>query len=148
MLKKILACSVVSLFVLCGAVSYSLASDTGPETITLVDKDSKKPKEAVFPHKAHQDMGLACGECHHGMADDGTQAAYVEGQEIGKCLDCHNSKNEKLAGKTKGKLKLDTIKGAGHGNCLECHKAMVKEKPELKEKKIDKCAACHPKKKK
>lgn len=141
MLKKILACSIVSLFVVFGAISYSMA-DKGPAEITLVGAKSAKPKPAIFPHAAHQEV-LKCGDCHHGMAD-GKQVAYTEGQEIGKCESCHNK--EVLAGKTKGKLKLDTIKGAGHGNCLECHKEMAK-KDESK-KALKSCKTCHPKKKK
>jgi hypothetical protein len=144
MLKKILACSVVSLFVLCGAISYSMAVEAGPAEITVADSKSKKPKPAVFPHKQHQDA-FKCGDCHHGMAD-GKQVPYADGQEIQKCETCHTG--DTLAGKTKGKLKLDTIKGAGHGNCLACHKEMAKKDAALKEKKIDKCATCHPKKKK
>ena len=145
MLRKVLACTVVSLFVFCGVATISIAADAGPENITLVGEKSKKPKPAVFPHKAHQDKGIACGECHHGMVD-GKKVPYAEGQEIGKCESCHNK--DVLGGKMKGKLKLDTIKGAGHGNCLECHKKMAKEDADLKARKIDKCAACHPKKKK
>ena len=52
MLKKIVVCSVVSMFVLCGAVISSLATDdTGPADITIVDSKSAKPKPAQFPHK-------------------------------------------------------------------------------------------------
>ena len=145
MLKKVLACSVVSFFIFCGVASLANAADLGPADIKMVSESSKKPKVALFPHKAHQDK-FDCAQCHHGMAADGKQVPYVEGQDIGKCETCHNG--EKLAGKLKGKLKLDTIKGAGHGNCLACHKEMAKKDPALKEKKIDKCAACHPKKKK
>ncbi|MFW2365038.1 MAG: cytochrome c3 family protein [Desulforhopalus sp.] len=141
MLKKILACSVISLFVVFGAISYSLATDAGPAEIEMVGAKSKKPKPAVFPHAAHQKT-LKCADCHHGMAD-GKQVAYTEGQEIGKCESCHNK--DVLAGKTKGKLKLDTIKGAGHGNCLECHKEMA-AKDEAK-KALKSCKTCHPKKK-
>ena len=144
MLKKVLACSVVSLFVFYGAASFiSAAVDAGPADITIVSSTSKKPKPAVFPHKKHQET-LKCAECHHSNAD-GKQVAYKEGQKIEKCESCHNK--DVLAGKTKGKLKLDTIKGAGHGNCLACHKEMAKKDPALKERKIDKCKACHPKKK-
>lgn len=142
MLKKFLACSVVTLFVLVGSASC-FAADAGPADITIVGTNSKKPKPAQFPHKKHQDA-FKCADCHHGMADDGTQVAYVDGQEIKKCETCHNA--EVLPGKMAGKLKLDTIKGAGHGNCLACHKTMAKANPDLKAKKIDKCAFCHPKK--
>lgn len=141
MLKKFLACSAVALFVMVGSANC-FGADPGPADITIVSADSKKPKPAQFPHKMHQE-NFECADCHHGMAD-GKKVAYTDGQEIGKCESCHNS--EVLPGKMMGKLKLDTIKGAGHGNCLTCHKEMAKNDPALKEKKIDKCSACHPKK--
>ena len=143
MLKKFLVCSVVSMFVMGGAVISSMAtSDTGPATITITDSKSAKPKPAQFPHKAHQDK-FKCGECHHGIAD-GKQVPYTEGMKIQKCETCHTG--DTLAGKMKDKLKLDTIKGAGHGNCLECHKEMTAKDPALKEKKLASCTTCHPKK--
>ncbi len=142
MLKKIVACSVVSIFMLVGGVVLSFASDdVGPAEITMVGSKSAKPKPAQFPHKKHQES-LKCGECHHGMAD-GKQVPYVEGQKIQKCESCHNK--EILAGKKKGKLKLDTIKGAGHGNCLSCHKDVAKK--DKSKKKLKSCKTCHPKKK-
>ncbi|NOR23420.1 MAG: class III cytochrome c [Desulforhopalus sp.] len=148
-MKKILVCSVVSMFVLGGAVISSMANaDKGAAEIKMVGSKSAKPKPAVFPHAKHQEA-FKCEECHHGMAD-GKKVAYTEGMDLKgkKCEGCHNSEYEALAGKKMGKLKLDTIKGAGHGNCLACHKKMAKEDASLKERKIDKCAACHPKKKK
>jgi len=141
MLKKVLVCSVVSMFVLCGSIVSSFAADAGPADIKIVDSKSAKPKPAVFPHKMHQDA-FKCEECHHGMAD-GKAVPYTEDMEIQKCEACHNP--DVLGGKMKDKLKLDELKGAGHGNCLECHKAMAAKDPALKEKKIDKCATCHPK---
>jgi hypothetical protein len=143
MLKKIVACCVVAVFAVAGSAVISMSSDPGPADIELVSANSKKPKPAVFPHKKHQDA-FGCGECHHGMAEDGSQVPYADGQAIGKCDDCHNS--DKMAGKTKGKLKLDTPKGWGHGNCLDCHKKMAKDDGDLKAKGIAKCATCHPKK--
>lgn len=144
MLKKVLVCSVISMFVMGGAVISSLATDDkGPADITITSSKSAKPKPAQFPHEKHQNMeGVTCGDCHHGMAD-GARVDYTEGMAVKKCEECHNS--EVLAGKMKDKLKLDTLKGAGHGNCLECHKEMAKKDPALKAKNIDKCAACHPK---
>jgi hypothetical protein len=143
MLKKVFVCSVVSMFILCAsAVSSMATSDTGPADITIVDSKSAKPKPAQFPHKMHQDK-FECGECHHTMAD-GKQVPYTEGMKIQKCETCHTG--DVLAGKMDGKLKLDTIKGAGHGNCLACHKEMEKKDPALKEKKLSKCSTCHPKK--
>lgn len=143
MLKKVLACSVVTMFVLCGSVISTFASDPGPADIIMEDSTSSKPKPAVFPHKMHQDA-FSCDACHHGMDDDGKVVAYTDGMEIQKCAACHNDKV--LPGKMKDKLKLDTLKGAGHGNCLECHKEMAKKDPALKEKKIASCSTCHPKK--
>ena len=139
MLKKFFACGVMSLFIMSCAAILAFAADTGPAEITL-GASGKKP--AVFPHKKHQDA-FKCADCHHGMAD-GKQVPYVEGQKIEKCETCHNP--NVLAGKTKGSLALDTLKGAGHGNCLECHKEKAASDPAMKEKKIDKCDTCHPKK--
>lgn len=142
MLKKILACSAVALFVMVGSTNC-FAADPGPADIVIASENSKKPKPAQFPHKIHQEK-FDCAECHHGMAD-GAKVDYIDGQEIAKCASCHNA--EVLPGKLKGKLKLDTPKGYGHGNCLDCHKKMAKEDPALKERKIASCATCHPKKK-
>jgi hypothetical protein len=140
MLKKILACGVMSLFLMsCAAILAFAAADQGPAEITL-GESGKKP--ALFPHKKHQDT-LKCADCHHGMAD-GKQVPYAEGLKIEKCDTCHNA--TVLAGKMKDKLALDTLKGAGHGNCLECHKEKAASDAALKEKKIDKCDTCHPKK--
>lgn len=142
MIRKALVCGTAVVFLLCGLAGASFADEkNGPETITLTATGSAKPKPATFPHKKHQET-LKCAECHHSM-QDGKQVPYTEGMKIEKCESCHNP--EKLAGKTKGALKLDTLKGAGHGNCLECHKAMVAKDPALKEKKLDKCTTCHAK---
>lgn len=136
MLKKMLVCSVVAVFMLCGAVISSWAVDTGPAEITLVTAKAKKP--AQFPHKMHQGM-FKCAQCHHGMKD-GKQVPYVEGQEIKKCDSCHNPE---VMGANK---KLDSFMKAGHARCKECHKEMTKKDPALKEKKLDKCTTCHVKK--
>ncbi|PIE03397.1 MAG: class III cytochrome c [Acidobacteria bacterium] len=146
MLKKTLAYSAIAAFVITGSCLSCYAADPGPAEIILQGENTKKPKPASFPHKKHQDMGLGCGECHHGMDDSGKRIAYVDGQAIQKCGSCHNK--EKLAGKKTGKLDLSTIKGAGHGKCLQCHKEKAKADHALKARKIDKCATCHPKKKK
>jgi len=139
-MRKIVACSVVSFCMLLGTVFFTFAAvNTGPADITI-DEGGKKP--AQFSHKKHQDA-FKCAECHHQMAADGKLVPYVEGQEIKKCASCHNA--TVLAGKMKDKLALDTLKGAGHGNCVECHKAK-KDEPAFKDKKIDKCETCHPKK--
>ncbi len=142
MLKKIVVCSVITMFAVGSTVITSMAADEkGPAEITIVNSKSAKPKPAQFPHRKHQEL-YKCAECHHGMAD-GKQVPYVEGQKIQKCEACHNE--DVLAGKKKGNLKLDTLKGAGHGKCLECHKEMVKKDAALKEKNLTKCSTCHHK---
>ena len=143
---------VVSLFLVL-AVSTVLASasfatkDNGPADITLATKAAKKP--SLFPHAKHQES-ISCGDCHHLMVDR-KQVPLKEGAEIAKCQSCHNSDvlggvKVTIAG-LKKPLKLDTFKGAGHGNCLACHKSMAAKDSDLKDRKIDKCSACHPKKK-
>jgi hypothetical protein len=129
MLKKILACTVVSAFLVCGGITTSFAADKGSEQL-VINEAGKKP--VAFPHKKHQDA-FPCSECHHGIKD-GKQVPYVEGQEIQKCETCHNDKV--LAGKKAGNEKLDTLKGAGHANCLACHKKNEK-------KELAKCTTCH-----
>jgi len=139
-MNKLIACSLLSLCMVFATVTLTqAAADPGPASITL-GEGGKKP--SIFPHKTHQ-ATIKCGECHHGMGADGKQLAYSDGQEIKKCASCHNDKV--LAGKMKDKLKLDTMQGAGHGNCQECHKAK-KGEDAFKEKKLDKCETCHPKK--
>jgi hypothetical protein len=92
-MKKIIACSVMSLCMLFGAAMFTIAANNGPADITM-DEGGKKP--AQFPHKKHQDS-FKCADCHHGMAADGKQIPYVDGQEIKKC---HRScrQNERQAG--------------------------------------------------
>lgn len=136
MIKKALATAAATALLLGGVATFCYA-DNGPAEITLETTGSAKPKPAFFPHAAHQ-ASIACAECHHGMAD-GQKVPYTEGMEIGKCESCHNS--EVLAGKTAGKDKLDTFKGAGHANCLTCHKD-VAAKDEAK-KDLKSCKTCH-----
>ncbi len=139
MIKRALICSLSALFLICGFASQALSSDSGPAELKLVSSDASKKPPAVFPHKAHQDT-LKCGDCHHDMKD-GKQVAYTDGMEIKKCESCHNK--DVLAGKKKGKLKLDTFKGAAHGNCLDCHKAVAKK--DAAKKALKSCKTCHKK---
>ncbi|HBT97636.1 MAG TPA: class III cytochrome c [Desulfobulbaceae bacterium] len=139
MLNKLVVSVAVAAFLTVGAAVGAIAADKGPAEITL-GASGKKP--AVFPHAAHQEQGIACAECHHGMAADGKQTPYVDGMAIAKCDSCHNP--EKLAGKTLGALKLDTLRGAGHGNCQTCHKAVIAK--DSSKDKLMKCATCHSKK--
>lgn len=140
MSKKSLVLLVVAAFVLSLGlgVTMSLADgEHGPETITLNPDnrdEAKTGKPAVFPHKAHQDKGIACGECHHYQDDAGAQVACMDDSldKIAKCDSCHNADfaNEKLR----------KWKDIGHGNCKACHTKMKADGAPTK------CAACHPKK--
>jgi len=139
MVKRAFFCSLLVTFMVFGYSVSTFAADAGPETLTLTSSDSTKKPPSVFPHKNHQAL-MDCGACHHGMAD-GKQTPYTDGMEIKKCEECHNS--NVLAGKTKGKDKLDTFKGAAHGNCLDCHKEEAKKDPAKKDLKS--CKTCHKK---
>lgn len=127
------------------ASSQVYAQEKGPADITLQTAEAKKP--AVFPHAIHQEA-YDCSTCHHGMAD-GKKVPYKAGDTIAKCNSCHNS--DVLAGVSytpegeKKALKLDTLKGAGHGRCLACHKAIKAQDPA--KKALASCKTCHPKKK-
>ncbi len=145
MKKFILCCAVFGLTLGLAFSANVIADDEkGPAEI-IIQPTAKKVKKspAQFPHAKHQET-MECAECHHGKDDAGKQIDYVEGQKIEKCSTCHNT--EVLAGKKKGKLKLDTLKGAAHGKCKACHTAKSKE--DEKFKKLKKCTNCHPKKKK
>lgn len=135
-----------AIFVLSLGLTFSgnvfAGDDKGPAEIVIQPTAAKTKKSpVVFPHSKHQEK-IACAECHHSKDDAGKQVAYVEGQKNKKCASCHNS--DVLAGRTLGKLKLDTLKGAGHGKCLACHKEKAKADKSLK--KLKKCSTCHPKK--
>jgi hypothetical protein len=142
MLNKLVVSLAATAILAVGAAVGAVAADNkGPAEITL-GAPGAKPGQVVFPHAAHQGRGLACGECHHGMSADGKQAPYTDGMTIQKCETCHNP--EKMAGKTKGVNKLDTLKGAGHGKCQECHKAEIAK--DASKNNLMKCATCHSKK--
>ncbi len=140
MLKKALMCGLIATSMILGYVSVTISADAGPADLILKSSTSDKKPPAVFPHKKHQDA-YSCGECHHSMVD-GKQGPYTEGMAIQKCEECHNP--EVLGGKTKGKHKLDTYKGAAHGNCVDCHKKIAKE--DASKKKLKSCKTCHVKK--
>ena len=139
-MKKVIICGMALAFLMTTGSMAMAEVDKGPKEITIVNKDSKKPKPAQFPHAKHQER-LKCGECHHGKSADGKQIPYKEGQKIEKCVTCHTG--DMLKGKVKGKTALQR---AGHGNCLACHKEEAKKDP--KKKNLKKCSTCHPKKKK
>jgi len=134
-----LACGMLFLGLILSYSTLASSSDPGPEDIILKSSDSSKKPPSVFPHIKHQES-ITCGECHHAMVD-GEKAPYTEGMAIQTCESCHNP--DVLGGKTEGKYKLDTFKGAAHANCLECHKKLAKE--DASKKKLKSCKTCHVK---
>jgi len=141
MVKKALACGLTVLFLAFAYAGVSMsASEAVPDELTLTSSDSDKKPPAFFPHKMHQEA-FDCGECHHGMSEDGKQVAYAEGMEIKKCEECHNS--EVLGDRKSGKYDMGDFKGAGHGNCLECHRKVAKD--DSSKKKLRSCGTCHVK---
>ena len=65
--KKVLSLLVAVCFGLVMA-GVAIATDKGPETITMDSKVFPKHKKSlvVFNHAKHNvDYGLACAECHH-----------------------------------------------------------------------------------
>ncbi len=142
MVKKVLVCGLSVLFLTLGYVGISMStSQEVPDELTFTSSDTdKKQPPAFLPHKVHQEA-YECGECHHGMSDDGKQVAYTEGMEIKKCEECHNS--EVLGGRKVGKYDMDDLKDVGHGNCLECHRTVAKE--DSSKKMLRSCKTCHVK---
>lgn len=132
--KSVLLAIMTAFLVSLGMAAISMATDAGPEVLTLTTADSKKPKPAVFPHKKHQDM-MKCTECHHTKGADGKQAPLAEGAAVEKCATCHT--------KDMANKKVNSFKKAAHVNCKGCHKKGLDGK-----KGPTKCAGCHPKKKK
>jgi len=92
-------------------------------------------KSARFSHPVHMDLGVACGQCHHG-----SEHQPLTDNEIGamkntaglQCSSCHN--------KDFANPELQTPKAAFHARCKECHKQGVGGKTGP-----TKCTACHVK---
>ena len=138
--KKVLSLLVAVCFGLVMA-GVAIATDKGPETITMDSKVFPKHKKSlvVFNHAKHNvDYGIACTECHHAYKDG--KNVWKEGDAVKKCDACHTGakapKEPKLSKKEK-------IKGymysAIHENCKGCHKAAKKEGKAAPTK----CGECH-----
>lgn len=126
MAKKIVLCAAV-LAMVCGFSAFTIAGGSGPESVTF-DTPKKGKTTVNFQHHVHQGK-FECAECHHSKNADGTQGAYVAGEEK-KCASCHE---------------LGSSKDNVHVNCKGCHKAEEKKDPALKAKKISSCKSCHKK---
>jgi hypothetical protein len=129
--KALLTLALTGAFALLLSAGGALAEvEKGAPDMILQTTQAKKP--AVFPHAKHQAV-LACTDCHHGKNEDGTQKAYVDGDQIRECVSCHNK--EDMPNKA-----LDSFKNAAHINCKDCHKEMAKAG---KITGPTKCSGCH-----
>lgn len=115
MVKKIVLC-IAALSLLCGVATFAFAGQ-GPETVTY-DTAKKGGTSVIFPHHAHQ-AKQECATCHHSKNADGTQGAYIAGQEA-KCATCHElgKPSDNIHKACKGCHKDG---GAGPTKCNDCH---------------------------
>ncbi|MUM77721.1 cytochrome C [Pseudodesulfovibrio sp. F-1] len=135
MKKSLMICLMVAALVCVFALPAVIAGAAVPETVTMKAPDGVEMTrtEVVFPHKAHEGLGIDCFVCHHtndskdsitGCSVDGCHSvvdlskdgkkdptgfyAAFHGKSDASCLQCH--KNEKKAGKNPPVA------------CKDCHK--------------------------
>ena len=146
MRKKVLTAVVVSMVMaLFGGIIY--AGTAAPDVIKMEEPSYKHKKGIVeFSHKNHStDYKLACGECHHD--DKNKPLELKEGDDVKKCIECHNKPGEKPKGKKLSDAEeLKYHAEALHENCKGCHKKYDKEH-DTKDAPTT-CSKCHPKTKK
>ena len=147
MQKKILVATVLcALTFIFGGILY--AGTTAPEVIKMEESSYKKHKKGIveFNHKKHAtEYKTSCGECHHD--DKGKPLTLKEGDNVKKCIECHNKPGEKPKGKDAPKLskkeELQYHAEALHDNCKGCHKKYNKENKTKAAPTT--CSKCHPK---
>jgi len=144
MSKRLLTTLIVTVFV--GAVTL-FAAQQAPDTLVIQSKLwNKHTKSAVtLSHKKHStEYNNKCIDCHHIIKDG--KNVWKEGDEVQKCMECHNEstiKGEKKLSKDKQKLNL---KLSYHSNCQGCHKKLKKQDKKKYSKIPTTCVKCHPKK--
>ena len=103
-----------------------------PEGEIIIEGEKKS---ARFSHPVHLNLGVDCGQCHHGSENqpltDKDIAAMKNNLQL-HCVSCHN--------KDFANTKLQTPKAAFHARCKECHKKGINDK-----KGPTKCTGCHVK---
>ena len=115
------------------SVGSEVSGLKAPEEEIIIEGEKKS---ARFSHPVHLNLGLDCGQCHHGsdkqpLTDE--DIAAMENNLQLRCASCHN--------KDFVNPKLQTPKAAFHARCKECHKKGVNDK-----KGPTKCTGCHVKK--
>ncbi|SCY83409.1 cytochrome c3 family protein [Desulfoluna spongiiphila] len=149
----LLSALVVSL----AAVSLLWAGTTVEDTFDMKTKEyteagGHKYSPVPFTHKKHhEDYKITCGECHHD--ENGKALELTMGDDVQRCIECHDKLGKAPKGKgkkkLKGKEKRQYHAEAVHDNCITCHKAFNKEfKKKAKDKKAKgpaptSCKKCH-----
>ncbi len=144
--KRLLVTAIIGIATLFLAAAL-YAGSTAPDVIKM-QNDYEHTKGIVeFTHKKHvAEYKAGCGDCHH---DENNKplADLKEGDNVQKCIECHNKPGEKPKGKNAPKLskseKLQYHAEAIHDNCKGCHKDFNK-KNKTKAAPTT-CTKCHPK---
>ena len=106
---------------------------------------------APFTHKKHtEDYKITCGECHHD--ENGKALELKMGDDVQRCIECHDKPGKAPRGKGKKKLKGAAKRQyhaeAMHQNCITCHKSFNKDFKKKTGKKKGpaptSCKKCHP----
>jgi len=137
---------IVTLFLAAGLYAGSTVQD-----VIKMQNDYEHTKGIVeFSHAKHvSDYKAGCGDCHHDENNKPLTDLKV-GDDVKKCIECHNKPGEKPKGKGAPKLskseELQYHAEALHDNCKGCHKDYNK-KNKTKAAPTT-CTKCHPKTKK
>ena len=142
-----------------GMVSFFMvaaihAVKTVQDVIKLETKSYKNHKEpvVVFSHREHQEkysqqypesFQAGCGECHHDENNKPLKNLKA-GDEVKKCIECHQKASFAKGKKAKGlskKQKLEFHANALHQNCKDCHRKINKKT--AKKKAPVTCKTCH-----
>ena len=144
---------VLAAIVACIAVMFvttGIYAGTKVEDVIKLNEPSYEHKKGIieFTHKKHStEYKATCGECHHDK--DGKALELKEGDNVQRCVECHNKPGELKGKAAKGlsdKEKRMYHANALHDNCISCHKDFNKK---TKTKKAPAtCTKCHPKTKK
>jgi cytochrome c553 len=152
--KHVLISAIVAAAML--VIAVGIYAKVVPDEIELRDDAYTEYTKGVvmFTHKKHQTdyaqqypdlYKSGCGECHHDK-DGKPLTELKEGDDVQRCIECHQKPGEQPKGKDAPKLskteKLEYHAYALHENCKGCHKKFNKQyKPK---KAPTTCAGCHP----
>jgi hypothetical protein len=145
--KRLLVTAIIGIATLFLAAAL-YAGTTAPDVIKMENKYEHSKGIVEFSHKKHvTEYKNGCGDCHHDE-NGKPRTALKEGDEVKKCIECHNQPGEKPKGKGAPKLskkeELQYHAEAMHENCRGCHQEYNK-KNKTKAAPTT-CTKCHPKK--